>query len=81
MVGARQKKIFLLDVPLGLNALQLVAISKVGFGGSTRQTRGRDAVLYGLQGRIVRVALPRLVPHPSTVAYSRVQAKEPTAKP
>ena len=76
--GPTKEDIFL-DVPLGLNALQLVAISKFGFGGSSRRTRGRDAVLYGLQGRIVRVALPRLVPHPSTVAYSRIQAKEPTA--
>ena len=78
-LGPTKEDIFV-DVPLSLNALQLVAISRYGFGGGTRHTRGRDAVLYGLQGRIVRVALPKLVPHPSHVAYSRVRAKEHTSE-
>jgi len=66
----------LIDVPLSFEALQLAAINKYGFGGGTRRTRGRDAILYGFQGQVVRVALPRSVPHPSQVAYSTVQAKQ-----
>ena len=66
-----------LDVPLSFEALQLAAINNYGLGGGIRRTRGRDALLYGIQGQIVRVALPRLVPHPSPVAYSTLDAKQP----
>ena len=61
----------LLDFPISLDALQLIALTKHGFvGRSTRRTRGPDAVLYGLQGDIVRVALPRLQPKHSLVSHS-----------
>jgi hypothetical protein len=65
------------DVPLSAEALQLAAINKYGLGGGTRRTRGRDAILYGFQGQIVRVALPQLIPHQSQVAYSTVRAGQP----
>lgn len=68
------------DIPLSFEALQLAAINRYGLGGGTRRTRGRDAILYGFQGQVVRVALPRLVPHPSEVAYTRVQAKQSDLK-
>ena len=65
-----------IDVPLSYEAIQLAAINKYGLGGGTRRTRGRDAFLYGLQGQVVRVALPQLIPHRSEVAYTIVKAKQ-----
>lgn len=50
-----------LDVPISLDALQLVLLNR-GFSQSSRhQNRAADSILYGLNGRVVRVALPRLV--------------------
>ncbi|MBX9658679.1 MAG: hypothetical protein K2X00_08930 [Nitrospiraceae bacterium] len=50
-----------LDLPISLDALQLVLLNR-GFTQSPRhQNRGVDSVLYGLNGHVVRVALPRLV--------------------
>ena len=73
--GPRKEDNFV-DVPLSYEALQLAAINKYGLGGGKRRTRGRDALLYGLQGQIVRVALPQLIPHQSQVAYTIVKAKQ-----
>ncbi|MCE9536305.1 MAG: hypothetical protein K8R65_07845, partial [Nitrospirae bacterium] len=51
-----------LDLPISLDALQLVLLNR-GISQSNRQSnRGVDTVLYGLNGRVVRVALPKLVP-------------------
>ena len=69
-----QKKDIFLDLPISLDALQLVLIAKAGMGGSTQQTRVPEAVLYGVQGQIVRVALPQLVGQPSRIAYTTVRA-------
>ena len=74
--GPIKEDVFL-DVPLSYEALQLATINKYGLGGGTRRTRGRDAILYGYQGQIVRVALPQLVTHQSQVAYSSVRAQQP----
>lgn len=50
-----------LDLPISLDALQLVLLNR-GFSQASRhQNRGVDSVLYGLNGRVVRVALPRLI--------------------
>jgi hypothetical protein len=73
--GPIKEDVFI-DVPLSYEALQLAAINKYGLGGGTRRTRGRDAILYGFQGQIVRVALPQLVPHQSQVAYSTVRTEQ-----
>ena len=70
--GPRKSDI-LLDFPISLDALHLIALTKRGFGRSSRRTRGPDAVLYGLQGDIVRVALPQVLPQSSPVAYSEIR--------
>ena len=58
---APRKEDQFLDVPISLDALQLVLLNR-GFSQSNRQNnRVADSVLYGLNGRVVRVALPRLV--------------------
>ncbi len=71
--GPIKKDVFL-DFPISFDALQLIALTKRGFGRSTRQTRGPDAILYGLQGDIVRVALPRVLQQQSPVSYSTIRA-------
>ena len=61
-----------LDLPVSLDALQLVLLNR-GLSQATRQSnRGVDTVLYGLNGRVVRVALPRLVPQKTQVPVDRV---------
>lgn len=55
-----------LDVPLGLDAARLVLLAR-GYGGGSQRTRAADSLLYGLNGRIVRVAIPRLIPQRSQV--------------
>jgi hypothetical protein len=54
-----KKEDLVIDVPVSLDALRLVAITKPGFRQSTRATRGGEALLYGVHGRIARIALPR----------------------
>ena len=59
---APRKEDQFLDLPISLNAVQLVLLNR-GILQSRRQSnQAVDGVLYGLSGRVVRVALPRLVP-------------------
>lgn len=61
-----------LDLPISLDALQLVLLNR-GISQSNRQSnRGVDTVLYGLNGRVVRVALPHLVPQKTQVRVDTV---------
>lgn len=58
-----------LDLPISLDALQLVLLNR-GFSQSPYQrNRAADSVLYGLSGRVVRIALPRLVPQKTQVPF------------
>jgi hypothetical protein len=69
---APRKEDQFLDLPISLDALQLVLLNR-GFSQSNRYSnRAVDTVLYGLNGRIVRVALPRLVPQKTHVPVDRV---------
>ena len=69
---APRKEDQFLDLPISLDALQLVLLNR-GFSQSSRHSnRGVDTVLYGLNGRVVRVALPRLVPQKTQVPVDRV---------
>jgi uncharacterized protein len=73
-----RKEDFYIDVPISLDALRLVALAKVAGVQSTRSTRGGEALIYGIHGQIARVALPRLVPQRSTIAYSTIQLSDGT---
>jgi hypothetical protein len=73
-----QKEDLYIDVPISLDALQLVLLAKAAGGRSTRSTRGTEALIYGLHGRIARVALPRLVPQRTKIAYSTIQLTDGT---
>jgi hypothetical protein len=76
---APRKEDEFLDVPISLDALQLVLLNR-GLGGQSnrRDLRAVDSVLYGLNGRVVRVALPRLIPQKTLVAYDQVQLLGPS---
>lgn len=69
---APRKEDQFLDLPISLDALQLVLLNR-GFSQTNRHgNRAADAVLYGLNGRVVRVALPRLVSQKTRVPTDRV---------
>ena len=69
---APRKEDQFLDLPISLDALQLVLLNR-GFSQSNRHSnRAVDTVLYGLNGRVVRVALPRLVSQKTHVPVDRV---------
>ena len=69
---APRKEDQFLDLPISLNALQLVLLNR-GLSQPNRQSnQAMDTVLYGLNGRVVRVALPRLVPQKTHVPIDTV---------
>jgi hypothetical protein len=75
---APRKEDQFLDLPISLDALQLVLLNR-GFSQSNRQNnRVADSVLYGLNGRVVRVALPRLVPQRTQVKSDSVTLSSDT---
>jgi len=69
---APRKEDQFIDLPISLDALRLVLLTKGAIGTSTQDSRAAESLLYGLNGRVVRVALPRLVPQKSQVAYGQV---------
>ena len=69
---APRKEDLFLDLPISLDALQLVLLNRGFSQANQHSNRGVDTVLYGLNGRVVRVALPRLVPQKTQVPVDRV---------
>ena len=79
---APEKEDRYIDLPISLNALQLVLLNR-GLSQSSRQ-RDRavvDSVLYGLSGRVVRVALPRLVTHKTQVPFETMTLTDAQERP
>lgn len=69
---APRKEDQFLDLPISGDALQLVLLNR-GVSQFNRQpNRGMDTLFYGLNGRVVRVALPRLVPQKTQIAVDAV---------
>ncbi|MBI3357866.1 MAG: hypothetical protein HY038_14055 [Nitrospirae bacterium] len=69
------------DLPISLDALQLVLLNR-GFSQSSHQrNRAADSVLYGLNGRVVRVALPRLVPQKTQVPFESMTLTDAAGNP
>jgi hypothetical protein len=69
---APRKEDQFLDVPISLDALQLVLLNRGLFQVNRQQHRAADSVLYGLNGRVVRVALPTMVPEKTRVPIDRI---------
>jgi uncharacterized protein len=61
-----------IDLPISLDALNLVLLTKAATADRRSDHRAVESVLYGLNGRVVRVALPRVVPQKTQVAYGQV---------
>ncbi len=72
--SAPRKEDQFLDLPISLDALRLVLVTKQldGPKANSREARALESTLYGLNGRVVRVALPRLVPRKTAVAFEQV---------
>lgn len=66
---APRKEDMFLDLPISLDAVQLVLLNRGVFQRRYPRDRVADSVLYGLNGRVVRVALPRLVPQKTRVTF------------
>jgi hypothetical protein len=62
-----------IDVPVSLDALRLVAVTKPGFRRGGRAARGGEAFLYGVHGRIARIALPRFTIPKKSLALDTIQ--------
>jgi hypothetical protein len=61
-----------LDLPISTDALALVLVNRGFSSGNSQQHRAADSVLYGLNGRVVRVALPRNVPQKTQVPIDTI---------
>ena len=61
-----------LDLPISGDALALVLVNRGFSSGNREQHRAADSVLYGLNGRVVRVALPKIVPQKTQVPVDTV---------
>lgn len=70
---APRKEDQFLDLPISLDALQLVLVNRAFSQPNRPQQRAVDSVLYGLNGRVVRVALPKLVPQKTRVSVDTVR--------
>jgi uncharacterized protein len=78
---APRKEDQFLDLPISLDALQLVLLNRGFTSGNRQQHRVADSVLYGLNGRVVRVALPRIVPQKTQVPIDTVNLIPDQGKP
>ncbi|HKT36481.1 MAG TPA: hypothetical protein VJR03_16775 [Nitrospira sp.] len=61
-----------LDLPISTDALALVLVNRGFTSGNRQQQRAADSVLYGLNGRVVRVALPKIVPQKTHVPVDTI---------
>ena len=69
---APRKEDLFIDLPISMDALQLVLINRGLSQATGQQHRAADSVLYGLNGRVVRVALPKLIPQKTQVHVDTV---------
>jgi hypothetical protein len=69
---APRKEDQFLDLPISLDALQLVLLNRGFSQANQHANRAVDTVLYGFNGRVVRVALPRLIPQKTHVPVDTV---------
>ncbi len=69
---APRKEDQFLDLPVSTDALALVLVNRGFSSGNRQQQRAADSVLYGLNGRVVRVALPKNIPQKTQVAVDTI---------
>lgn len=61
-----------IDLPISLDALRLLLLTKSVVRDGNQDARAAESLLYGLSGHVVRVALPRLVAGKTSVAHVQV---------
>jgi hypothetical protein len=66
------------DLPISWDALQLVLLNRGLFHSVYQRNRGVDSVLYGLNGRVVRVALPDLIPQKTHIQFEDLTLTDET---
>ncbi len=64
------KRDVFVDIPFSRDALGFVLATKRYDQHDARDHRAAESILYGLTGRVIRLALPRFVRRPSGVAYT-----------
>lgn len=64
------KRDLFVDVPFSLAALTMVLATKRYDRYDPHNHRVAESILYGLTGRVVRLAVPKFVPRPSHIAYT-----------
>lgn len=69
---APRKEDLMIDVPVSLDALRLVLLTKLPPHSNSKERRAVESVLYGLNGHIARIAIPTLVPQKTRVRYTTV---------
>ena len=70
---APRKEDLFIDLPISLEALNLVLLTKLATSSeNTAERRAVESLLYGFSGRVVRVALPKLIQQKTQVTHSRV---------
>ena len=75
---APRKEDLFVDLPVSAEALKLVLLTKAATSSAnSREKRATESLLYALNGRVVRVAVPRLVESKTSIAYSRVDLSGP----
>jgi hypothetical protein len=64
------KRDLFVDIPFGADALAVVLATKPYERYDSRDQRVAQSILYGLTGRVVRLAVPQFVPRRSVIAYT-----------
>jgi len=64
------KRDLFVDIPFGVDALAVVLATKRSDQFDRYDHRATESILYGLTGRVVRLAIPQFVPRRSVIAYT-----------
>ena len=78
---APRKEDQFLDLPVSTDALALVLVNRGLSSGNSPQHRAADSVLYGLNGRVVRVALPKIIPQKTQVPVDTLSLTSEQGQP
>jgi len=67
------KRDLFVDIPFGADALAVVLATKRYDRHDTYDHRVAESILFGLTGRVVRLAIPQFVPRRSVIAYTEAR--------
>jgi hypothetical protein len=58
------------DIPFSYDAMNVVLATNLYSQYASQEYRAAQSILYGLTGRVIRIAIPRFVRRPSGIAYT-----------